>query len=42
MLEKITKWYKQNLWTTAMVQMAAQKGIITEEQMNDILSQKED
>lgn len=37
MYEKIKKWYKQGLWTAEMVQTAADKGIITEEQAKEIL-----
>lgn len=31
MREKIAKWYKQGLWTNAMVRSAVAKGVITEE-----------
>lgn len=41
MFEKIKKWYKQGLWTEAMVRNALNKGIITEEQLSDILGTKE-
>ena len=37
MFEKIKKWYKQNLWTEQMVLNAVSKGVITEEQANEIL-----
>ena len=41
MYEKILKWYKQGLWTEQMVHNAFDKKVITEEQMNNILSSKE-
>ena len=31
MRDKIAKWYKQGLWTDAMVRSAVVKGVITEE-----------
>lgn len=37
MYEKIKKWYKQGLWTAEMVQNAVGKGVITQEQANEIL-----
>lgn len=37
MFEKIMKWYKQGLWTENMVNNAVIKGVITEEQANEIL-----
>ena len=36
MKEKIAKWYKQGLWTEAMVRNAVDKGIITKEQYTEI------
>lgn len=42
MFEKIKKWYIQGLWTSAMVQNAITKGVLTEEQAKEILSEKED
>ena len=43
MFEKIKKWYSQGLWTADMVQNAAIKGVLTEEQAADVLSkEKED
>ena len=39
MFEKIKKWYKQGLWTEAMVYNALNKCVITEEQLNEILAQ---
>ena len=41
MFEKIKKWYKQNLWSEIMVRNAFNKGIITEEQLLEILAVKE-
>lgn len=38
MFEKINKWYKQGLWTELMVRNAVVKGILTEEQANEILT----
>ena len=37
MYNKIKKWYEQGLWTEAMVKNAVAKGVLTEEQANDIL-----
>ena len=37
MYEKIKKWYKQGLWTEKMVRNAVEKGVLTEEQANEIL-----
>lgn len=37
MKEKITKWFKQGLWTEKMVENAFEKGILTENEMNEIL-----
>ena len=37
MFEKIKKWYIQGLWTEVMVRNAVNKGIITEEQLQEIL-----
>ncbi len=41
MFEKIKKWYKQGLWTIALVQNAVVKGVITEIQAKEILEQEE-
>ena len=38
MKEKIAKWYKQGLWTAAMVQNAVEKGILTEAEAAEILA----
>ena len=40
MFEKIKKWYKQGLWTEQMVLNAFYKGVLTEEQTNEILEQE--
>ena len=37
MYEKIKRWYKQGLWTAAMVRKAVEKGVLTEVQAEDIL-----
>ncbi len=36
MKDKIAKWYKQGLWTEAMVRNAVGKGIITTEDYKEI------
>lgn len=41
MYEKIKKWYIQGLWTEEMVKKAAGKGVITQEQVAEILGQEE-
>ena len=38
MKEKIAKWYKQGLWTAAMVQNAVDKGILKPEEAAEILA----
>ena len=42
MKEKIAKWYKQGLWTKAMLQNAVDKGVITIDEMNEIIGEKEE
>ena len=37
MYKKIKKWYDMGLWTEAMVLQAAAKGIITQEQAEEII-----
>lgn len=37
MRERIAKWYKQGLWTEAMVMNAVEKGILTAEEAAEIL-----
>ena len=41
MKEKIARWYKQGLWTEAMVQSAVEKGVISEEEAAEILAEKQ-
>lgn len=36
MKDKIAKWYKQGLWTDAMVRSAVEKGVVTEEDYRSI------
>lgn len=38
MFEKIKKWYRQGLWTDVMVRNAVNKGVITEDEANEILA----
>ena len=38
MYEKIKRWYKQGLWTKAMVQNAVTKGKLTADEATEILS----
>jgi len=40
MFEKIKKWYKQGLWNIVMVANAVSKGIITQQQYEEIINQK--
>ena len=40
MAEKIAKWYKQALWTKAMVRNAALKGKITAEDYANIVGEE--
>ena len=40
MFEKIKRWYNQGLWNEKMVHDALDKGVITEEQYNKILSKE--
>lgn len=37
MFERIKKWYSMGLWTEEMVRNAVDKGVITEEEYNEIL-----
>ncbi len=41
MKEKIAKWYKLGLWTEEMVMNAVKKGVITEDNANEILGKEE-
>lgn len=38
MYKKIKLWYMQGLWTKAQVDTAHQKGFLTDEQYEDIIS----
>ena len=38
MFERIKKWYKQGLWTEAMVNNAVAKGVITADEAAEILN----
>lgn len=40
MKEKIAKWYKQGLWNAAMVENAVKKGVLTDAEAAEILSQE--
>lgn len=40
MKEKIAKWYKQGLWTEAMVQNAVSKGILTSDEAAEMLAER--
>lgn len=40
MFEKIKKWYQQGLWTMTMVQNAQEKGVLTADQVIEILASK--
>lgn len=42
MKERIMKWYKLGLWTEVMVQNAVNKGVITADDMAEILGEKEE
>lgn len=42
MFEKIMKWYKLGLWTEEMVQNAVDKGVITVDDMTEIIGEKEE
>lgn len=38
MFEKIKKWYNQKLWSVQMVENAFVKGILTADQVSEILN----
>ena len=42
MKTKITKWYKQGLWTAAQVANAVKKGVITAEDYKEITGEAYD
>lgn len=37
MKDRVAKWYKQGLWTADMVRNAAKKGVLTEDDVSEIL-----
>lgn len=37
MKEKIALWYAQGLWTAEMVQNTVEKGLLTQEEVDEIL-----
>ena len=39
MKEKIAKWYKQRLWTKAMVGNAVKKGVLTADDYTEIVGE---
>ena len=41
MYDKIKRWYIQGLWTQEMVKKAADKGVITQDEASEILSEEE-
>lgn len=41
MYDKIKKWYQMGLWTEAMVRNAVKKGVISQEQADEILGADE-
>ena len=38
MKNKIEKWYRMGLWTEAMVWDAVEKGVLTKEEADEIIS----
>lgn len=42
MKERIEKWYSLGLWTKEMVKNAVTKGVITDEEMIEIIGEKEE
>lgn len=40
MKERIMKWYKFGLWTEEMVQNAVEKGVLTEDEMAEIIAKE--
>ena len=40
MYEKIRKWYAQGLWTADMVRCAQEKGVLTAQQADEIITQE--
>ena len=37
MYEKIKKWYEQGLWTEEMVKQAVEKGVITQDEYDELI-----
>lgn len=37
MFEKIARWYKLGLWTVEMVRFALEKGVITQDEYDEII-----
>lgn len=42
MYEKIKKWYGMKLWSENMVWDAVKKGVLTQQEANEILYEEED
>lgn len=40
MKERIAKWYRQGLWTAEMVANAVEKGVLTQEEADEIMAAK--
>ena len=40
MFDKIKKWYNQGLWNSEMVQNAVFKGVIAQEEADEIIKNK--
>lgn len=40
MKEKIKRWYKLGLWTAEMIQNAVNKGVLNQDEANEILNNK--
>ena len=40
--ETIKNFYKRGLWSSQLVEMSYKKGILTEEQVKEILDEKEE
>ena len=37
MYEKIKKWYEQGLWAEEMVKQAVEKGVITQDEYDELI-----
>lgn len=42
MKDKILKWFKLGLWTKDMVLNAVKKNVLTEDEANEIIQEKEE